>query len=182
MIQDENNLEGIKTIIESTISEDEKRFSEENKVIYEIKKIEEGDNFIIDPNIQKELLNFINIIQNGVLSMNELFNNEVVKTSISFSNIQTLNEDIFILINVRSYDMIETHETVDYVESLLSILTKNITKVYHYDSWKQNIINSELIELSKKKYFEIFNHYPSIKPVNINNYLVTLWIRTYCFK
>jgi dipeptidase D len=130
----------------------------------ELKKLSSGTNKIITEEFRKKIINTLMAIPHGVISMSQDIPN-LVETS---TNLATVTFDKNILtIGTSQRSSIESAKDyiVQSVTSVLGLAEVKIISADGYPGWKPNI-NSEILNISKKVYLDLFKSEPEIKAIH----------------
>lgn len=120
--------------------------------------------FVMDKNTQFKLLNALYAVPHGVIKMSADIPG-LVETSTNLATIKTEANLVKIVTSQRSSVASEILDIVYMVESVFKLINAEIHHGDGYPGWKPNV-NSEILQISKKTYVDIFGKEPEVKAIH----------------
>jgi len=143
--------------------EDEYRHVEENMLV-EFTPVEHPD-YVIDEITQFDLLAALQSCPSGVIAMSTKIPG-LVETSTNLASVKFLHgREVVITTSQRSSLKSKLYDAVDTVKSLFSLTNARIYSVNNYPGWNPDT-NSEILNITKSAYKELFNEEPKVKAVH----------------
>jgi dipeptidase D len=146
-----------------------------NHLEYEYRHIERGiqveftrvetPHYVIDEISQLDLLAAIQACPSGVIAMSTKIDG-LVETSTNLASIKFVyGREVLITTSQRSSIESKLYDAVDTITSLFSLTSARTSTSDGYPGWEPNT-NSEILEITKTAYKELFNEEPKVKAVH----------------
>jgi len=143
--------------------EDEYRHVEKDMLV-EFTRVEHS-NYVIDEITQFDLLAALQSCPSGVIAMSTKMPG-LVETSTNLASVKFLHgREVVITTSQRSSIRSKLYDAVDTVKSLFSLTNARIYAANKYPGWKP-VTNSEILNITKTAYKELFNEEPKVKVVH----------------
>jgi dipeptidase D len=144
--------------------EDEYRHVEKNMLV-EFTPVEQHIDYVIDEITQFDLLAALQSCHSGVIAMSTKIPG-LVETSTNLASIKFLHErEVVITTSQRSSISSKLYDAVDTVKSLFSLTNARVYTANDYPGWDSDT-NSEILNITKTAYKELFNEEPKVKAVH----------------
>jgi dipeptidase D len=125
----------------------------------------ETPHYVIDEISQFDLLAAIQACPSGVIAMSTKIDG-LVETSTNLASVKFVNgTEALITTSQRSSVTSKLYDAVDTVKSLFSLTSASVTNTEAYPGWEPNT-DSEILEITRRAYKELFNEDPKIKAVH----------------
>jgi dipeptidase D len=143
--------------------EEEYRHIEKDMQV-EFVKVETPHN-VIDELSQLDLLAALQACPSGVIAMSTKIDG-LVETSTNLASVKFIHgREVLITTSQRSSIKSKLYDAVDTIKSLFSLTSARITISNAYPGWEPNA-DSEILEITKKVYKNLFNEEPKVKAVH----------------
>ena len=127
-------------------------------------EISETPEFVIDETSQNKLLNAIYSCPHGVIAWSAEIAN-FVETSTNLASVKTLENEFFITTSQRSSVESAKKDVCDMVASVFKLANAKVKHTDGYPGWTPNP-NSEIVEIVKSTYFELFKKKPKVLAIH----------------
>jgi dipeptidase D len=161
-------LSDFKSSFNKFLEENENNFIiGEPEISFELKEPSKSISLDYIPlNLTSRILDLLFLIPNGVISMHPVFKDTVL-TSINLAKIESKRSKLHLELLQRGFNQFEIEMVYQKIESLLKLSSLD-TKVKHIGGYKEWIsdLDSNLLQVSKDAYIEIFKTEPVLKLVH----------------